>query len=1231
MPDGTKVALRGEYQIAVDGLGSGITDGTEYNFTQNDVVYMKGIPSSDSSSVSLSGTHVASRLSTLTIDKIRAITTMVFQYITDGEYYFLASNSDNTVSVTTAQEDTATSWSVYDVGYGTKKIDGQDRNGYAIYSDKQKAYLAFSNGAWVLQSVPACVWFIDITKRGMTSELEQDFSLSHAGFPISISPYAYDRRRVRYVWNDSTNKNVVRLKGKAFQSDPISYDIIQVQSPSWGVAHGVALRQSIDNGLYLGEENGSTIFSNSINEKTILELKIVDNPHYSNGVSLYDGYITKPHSNIYMHDIDYTGHPKFTKYYIWRGDYEPDYRIQCTITYEIDQRYKIELNGNYAVVSAASPSGKPCIVNTQNRKTYPDNTSIDSQPLTIRTLNSFSNATGATDFWTLTGCGDGSSMICSPFVFDSIKWVVNRKPYNDTPQFFYSGKTNAYGASSYNNGVVIHYEKTNSDGTPLYSIRLWSDITKAATIDGSGDLADGQQISIQEYTGSDRQLWYFRKSDDKLSKFPYRFRSFLDTESVLGVSGSSVSYGAIINNASPNDTDNGTRIIPATIQDSTSNRFILAHSGEGIDDLGHGTEENGSNICQWGVDPSDTGNQTWEYRTQEYSLQPSSIEIGGYRYQSARVFNWRSGNAMKLIDPSAGGTTLSNSPAMWEVRNDANAKAQYIVATPDYIYDATMPVASNIALINEDDNGTIHDEQTISVRYPEATTFGIAFASNDYNTGWTVAAEYRDVMNDGTTSEWVPIAINSYVETLGQTTYKEPNWGMAWTANVSPTISDNRIITQAKFKLYGGSIGYGDITYIVAKQLRVRVRSIAPSTTLPLSTDHSGKQYFDYLPTCGNTASNIFTIVSDLSIDFTYFEAGADGLKIVYDTSTIPSGFTLSITSIHTRSGNIKVHASEYNMPTRGTMAIDWSALEDTIPFGSDWPNNEITGFAYKIEYEGVSKEGTHYLGQSKFALSANTYTNSLPEGFVLNTDAHALSAYLSVYNSVISGVEPVYAYRPGTSSWVTQSIDRVKYVYRVKFADRYRLVTSFQGRISPQRTQEADSGAWTPSNIEPEHAMCFIFWHDGNIDVVEPPTAGALITPPRISVSTFDFTDDDNQYHELHLIGNVGYTDEIDLDATEVHGSGSKFSDVYYGGGSTHQIQISGIIGTNQPLTSDPFEANVDDLNKLLYNRHAIYRTPFGGWHAVKVTGIEYGRDGARYSKVTVKMTEVDPGEIPY
>lgn len=1223
MPDGTKVELRGEYQIAVDGLGSGITDGTEYGFTQNDVVYMKGVPSSDSSSVSLIGTHVASHLSTLTIYNITGATTMMFQYIADGKYYFLASNSDNTVSVTTTREDTDT-WSVYDVTYGTKRIDGQGRNGYAIYSDKQKAYLAFSNGAWVLQSDPACFWFIDITKRGrgIASKLGQDFSLTHAGFPISISPYAYSNTHVRYVWNDSTNKSVVRLKRKAFQSDPISYDITQIQSPSWGVAYGVVLRQSIDNGLYLGEENGHTIFSDSINEKTILELRIVSKLHV-NGVSVYNGYITKPHSNIYMHDMGHNGRPQFSKYNVWWGDHDPDYRIQCQITYEIDQRYKIELNGNYAVVSAASPSGKPCIVNTQNRKTYPDNTDLDSQPLTIRTLNSFSNATGATDFWTLTGCGDGSSMICSPFVFDGIKWAVNRKD-DGTPQFFYSGKTNTYGASSYKNGVVIHYEKKYSYGAPLYSIRLWSDITKAATLDGSGDISDGQQISIQEYTGSDRQLWYFRKSG-KLSKFPYRFRSFLDTESVLGVSGSSTSYGAIINNASPNDTDNSTRIIPATTQDSTNNRFVLAHSGEGIDDLGHGTEENGSNICQWGVDPSDTGNQTWEY-----FQQSSSIEIGGYSYQAARIFNWRSGNASKLIDPSAGGTTLSNTPAMWGARNDANAQAQYIVATPDYIYDATMPVASNIALINEDDNGAIHDEQTISVRYPDATTFGVAFSANDYNTGWNVAAEYRDVMNNGTTSEWVPIEINSYVETLGQDTYKEPKWGMAWTSNVSPTISDNMIITQAKFKLSGGSIGQGDITYIVAKQLKVRVRSIAPSTTLSLSTDHSGKQYFDYIPTCGNTASKIFTLVSDLSIDFTYFEAGADGLKIEYDTSTIPSGFALSITSIHTRSGNIKVHASEYNIPTRGTMAIEWSDLEDTIPFGNDWPNNEITGFSYKVEYEGVSKEGTHYLGQSNFALSANTYINSLPQGFVLKTDAHSLSAYLSVDNIVIGGVEPVYAHRPGSKVTVSQYIESVKYVYRVKFADRYRLITDFRGIVSPQRTQEADAGTWKPSNIAPERAMCFIFWTDGQIDVVEPPTAGELITPPRISVSTFDFIDEDNKYHELHLIGNVGYTDAIDLDATEAHGSGSKFSDVYYGGGSTHQVQISGIIGTNQPLTSDPFEANADDLTKLLYNRLAIYRTPFGGWHAVKVTGIEYGRDGARYSKVTVKMTEVDPDEIP-
>ena len=77
------------------------------------------------------------------------------------------------------------------------------------------------------------------------------------------------------------------------------------------------------------------------------------------------------------------------------------------------------------------------------------------------------------------------------------------------------------------------------------------------------------------------------------------------------------------------------------------------------------------------------------------------------------------------------------------------------------------------------------------------------------------------------------------------------------------------------------------------------------------------------------------------------------------------------------------------------------------------------------------------------------------------------------------------------------------------------------------------------------------------------------------------------------------------------------------------HQILINGVIGINQPLTSDTFEANTDALNRLLYSRIAIYRTPFGGWHAVKVTGIEYGRDAARYSKVTVKMTEIDPDEI--
>lgn len=1197
-PIRTKVELTGEYQFAVDGTDSGITDGTEYGFDADDVVYIKGIKSVIPHDVSLGGTHIASYLSTLTIDA----STMSFRYIDDGETYYLASNSDKTVSTSLTPDETDT-WSIYNVGYGTKKIDGQNRDGVAIYSDKQKAYLAFANGTWVLQSDPVCFWPIDITKRG---SIESGLNVSiKQDFPISITPYLYDQQRIKYLWNDSTNKSAAKLKAKSSPFDPISYKINLIDSPDWAMADGVALRQSIDNGLYLGDENGSAVFYSSINEKTILELKIsyVLAGGGSTQAEHYAAYITKPHSNICLQYYG-IGQPYFAKY--GRDDANAWFMIR----YEIDQRTKIELNGNYAIVSAASPSGSPCIVNTKNRKTSPDETYLIGQPLTIRNLGSFD---GATDFWALNGLGNGVSMICSPFVFDSIKWTLET---DGESRSFWSYKTNASGAAYGQHGIVIHYEKKDADGKPLYSIRPWSDLSAAATIAGSGAVADGQQIIVQEYTGSDRQLWHFRKSE-QLSHFPYRFRSFLDTASIFGITGNSVSYGSIINNTSQNATDNSTRIIPATIKDSTKNRFVFAHSGENIDDLGHGTEENGANVCQWGIDPNDQGNQTWEY----IPMASSDVEIGGYKYPSARIFNWRSGNARKLIDPSAGGTSVANIPLMWASRSDtdANKQAQYIVATPDCLYDATMPVASNIALV--DDSGTIHDEQTISA--PDMT-WGVAFNSDDYNTGWSIAAEYRDVMNNGTAGEWMPIEIQSYVETLGQDTYKEPKWGMAWSANVSPNISDNRIIADTNFKIGGKDVGTGNIIYIVAKQLRISVRSIAPSTTLTLRSYNSDKQYFDYIPTCGNTASKIFTILSDPSINFRYFEAGANGLKIGYDSINIPSGFSLSITSILTKSGDIKVHASEYNLPTNGTIAIDWNDLEDTIPFADDWPNNEITGFTYKIEYEGITAERDFYLGVSKFVLSAHTHTSSIKQ-IELKADPHSLSAHLFDDKG-----HPISGTTGGTTPPpAIKYIVGVKYVYRVKFADRNRLVTNFGGIVSPQRTQNPDSGIWAPSNIEPERAMCFIFFNTGEINVIEPPTAGELIAPPRIGVSVFDFIDEDGEYHELHLIGNVGYTDAIDLDASEVHGSGSQFSEVYYGGGSTHQVQINGVIGINQPLTSDTFEANTDGLNRLLYSKLAIYRTPFGGWHAVKVTGIEYGRDAARYSKVTVKMTEIDPDEI--
>ena len=1206
-PIRNKVELTGEYQFAVDGTDSGITDGAEYGFDADDLVYIKGIKSPASSSVSLGGTHVASYLSTLTIDA----TTMSFRYIDDGESYYLASNSDKTVSTSLTPDETDT-WSIYNVGYGTKKIDGQNRDGVAIYSDKQKAYLAFANGTFVLQSDPVCFWAVDITKRGnIDPGFDPGLNVSiKRDFPISITPFMYDQQRVKYLWNDSTNKSSARLKAKSSPFDPISYQIILIDSPDWAMADGVALRQSIDNGLYLGDDKGDAVFASSINEETILELKISFElgGGGSDQQAYYAAYITKPHSNIYLQYYGFQK-PYFAKYGI------DDLNAWFVIRYEIDQRTKIELNGNYAIVSAASPSGSPCIVNTKNRKTSPDETYLIGQPLTIRKLGSFD---GATDFWALNGLGNGVSMICSPFVFDSIKWTE----IDGTSRSFWSYKTNESGVSYGQHGIVIHYEKKDDDGKPLYSIRPWSDLSAAATIDGSGAVADGQRIVVQEYTGSDRQLWSFRKSE-QLSHFPYRFRSFLDTTSIFGITGNSLSYGSIINNTSPNATDNSTRIIPATIKDSTKNRFVFAHSGENIDDLGHATENNGANVCQWGIDPNDQGNQTWEY----IPMASSDVEIGGYKYKSARIFNWRSGNARKLIDPSAGGTSVANIPLMWASRSDtdANKQAQYIVATPDCIYDATMPVAANIALV--DDSGTIHNEQTISAH---DMAWGVAFNSDDYNTGWSVAAAYRDVMNNGTTGEWLPIEIPSYVETLGQDTYKEPKWGMAWSANVSPNISDGRIIADTKIQIGGKDVGTGNITYIVAKQLRISVRSIAPSTTLTLrSDDKSDKQYFDYIPTCGNTASKIFTILSDPSIDFRYFEAGADGLKIGYDSSNIPAGFSLSITSILTNSGSIKVHASEYNMPTNGTISIDWKDLEDTIPFANDWPNNEIKGFTYSIEYEGISAERVFYLGTSRFVLSANTSTSSVIGDIDLKSSPHSLSAYLFDGENPIGGTAGGTAGGTVGGTAVVRKIVGVKYVYRVKFADRYRLVTNFGGIVSPQRTQNPDSGAWEPSNIEPERAMCFVFWSNGKIDVIEPPTAGELIAPTRIGVSVFDFIDDDGEYHELHLIGNVGYTDAIDLDASEAHGSGSQFSEVYYGGGSTHQIQINGVIGINQPLTSDTFEANTDALNRLLYSRIAIYRTPFGGWHAVKVTGIEYGRDAARYSKVTVKMTEIDPDEI--
>ena len=1202
-PIRTKIELTGEYQFAVDGTGSGITDGAEYGFDADDVVYIKGIKSVIPHDVSLGGTHIASYLSTLTIDA----TTMSFRYIDDGEAYYLVSNSDKTVSTSLTPDETDT-WSIYNVGYGTKKIDGQDRDGVAIYSDKQKAYLAFANGTWVLQSDPVCFWPIDINKRG---NIEPGLNASiKRDFPISITPYLYDQQRIKYLWNDSTNKSAAKLKAKSSPFDPISYKINMIDSPDWEMADGVALRQSIDNGLYLGDENGSAVFDSSINEKTILELKIsyVLAGGGSTQAEHYAAYITKPHSNIFLQYYG-IGQLYFAKY--GRDDANAWFMIR----YEIDQRTKIELNGNYAIVSAASPSGSPCIVNTKNRKTSPDETYLIGQPLTIRKLGSFD---GATDFWALNGLGNGVSMICSPFVFDSIKWTLE---IDGASRSFWSYKTNESGAVYGQHGIVIHYEKKDADGKPLYSIRPWSDLSAAATIAGSGAVADGQQIIVQEYTGSDRQLWYFRKSE-QLSHFPYRFRAFLDTASIFGITGNSVSYGSIINNTSPNATDNSTRIIPATIKDSTKNRFVFAHSGENIDDLGHGTENNGANVCQWGIDPNDQGNQTWEYTP----MSSSDVEIGGYVYTSARIFNWRAGNARKLIDPSAGGTSVANTPLMWASRSDTNAnkQAQYIVATPDCLYDATMPVAANISLV--DDKGAIHDEQAISAH--DTKEWGVAFNSDDYNTGWGVAAEYRDVMNNGTTGEWMPIKIPSYVETLGQDTYKEPKWGMAWSANVSPNMSDNKLIADTKIKIGGKDVGTGDITYIVAKQLRISVRSISPSTTLTLRTYKSDRQYFDYMPTCGNTASKIFTILSNPSINFRYFEAGADGLKIGYDSNNIPSGFSLSITSILTKSGSIKVHASEYNLPTNGMISIDWSDLENMIPFGKDWPNNEITGFTYRIEYEDIAAEREFYLGASKFVLSVHTYTSSIKK-IELKADPHSLSAHLFDGKG-----HPISGTTGGTTGGtmpplVIKYIVGVKYVYRVKFADRYRLVTNFGGIVSPQRTQDPDSGIWSPSKIEPERAMCFIFFNTGEINVIEPPTAGELIAPPRMGVSVFDFIDEDGEYHELHLIGNVGYTDAIDLDASEAHGSGSQFSEVYYGGGSTHQIQINGVIGINQALTSDTFEANTDELNRLLYSRIAIYRTPFGGWHAVKVTGIEYGRDAARYSKVTVKMTEIDPDEI--
>lgn len=201
--------------------------------------------------------------------------------------------------------------------------------------------------------------------------------------------------------------------------------------------------------------------------------------------------------------------------------------------------------------------------------------------------------------------------------------------------------------------------KFNDEGNGYYSIRLVRDDSMAMDISG-GSSAEGTNVQIYKYNGSDAQLFSLEKTDGNriIPNGYYALKSSADTKMAIEIANNSKSSAA--------------NVQLGTYNDRNKQKFIIAYSGNGLYYIRNA--RSGLSLDVTGASTAN-GTNVWQYVNNSSNAQKWK-PVG-----SSSVFYFKSALGNVALDLNAGSTAPGTNVQIYTVNNTKAQKFKLVPVT----------------------------------------------------------------------------------------------------------------------------------------------------------------------------------------------------------------------------------------------------------------------------------------------------------------------------------------------------------------------------------------------------------------------------------------------------------------------------------------------------------------------------------------------------------------------